>query len=668
MPKSGFNQAGYPLSDYVDDGSSVMASRFHRNPFLSRVALPNVVSQVVFIFCLTVSVSIVGEHQAFSHQVESDPLSGLPWHQWGQEAFDRAQAEDKLILLDLTAVWCHACHVMDQTTYADPKVLALLQANFIPVRVDTDQRPDLESRYRTGGWPTTSLLLPTGEIIFQANSLEPEVMIDLLQEARVLYDSEKEDLRQQAARLWDRVKKRMPREEPQAGVLRPSMANHSVEMMKKEFDFVNGGFRDHPKFFEPEAIQMALTYGFFENDVELIKMGLTTLEQQVALLDPVWGGFYRYAEHADWTQPHFEKMLTVQAQNLQNYVTAYQFTGNKEFKHISLRIIEYVERFLTDPHTGLFFESQDADVRDLDGVTLVSGAKYFSWDMIHRKANGMPSVDDKMYTGSNADMAWAYLHAAQVLGKTELKKRALRVLQRMVKERFDEEKGVAHEMGVHSFPLQGLLSDHIRLGLALVEAFRTTDDFTYLQQAEALAQVNQRILEDTKGGGFFDLPHSSENLGLLNIPTKPARENLQAVRWYVDLFHLTGKDTYRLTAERTLKSVVGTPQLLPIALIGLAVDEWFRPPVHIAVVGMPDDGLTQALWEAAQGLFCPRKMVKQFHPLQGSLKWGDITFPYEGKPSAFICTDQICLAPQYQAEGMAGGISELFTILKKPVL
>jgi uncharacterized protein YyaL (SSP411 family) len=280
----------------------------------------------------------------------------------------------------------------------------------------------------------------------------------------------------------------------------------------------------------------------------------------------------------------------------------------------------------------------------------------------------MPLVDRRMYTGSNADMAWAYLHAAQVLGKTELEERALKVLQRIMEERFDEKKGLSHGASNDSLQLYGMLSDHIRLGLALVEAFRATEDFTYLQHAEALAQVNQRLLEDTKGGGFFDLPHSSKNLGLLNIPTKPAWENIQAVRWYVDLFHLTGKDDYRLTAERTLQSVVGAPQPLPIALIGLAIDEWFRPPVHIAVVGMPDDEATQDLWKAGQRLYCPRKMVKMFHPQQGSLKWGDITFPYEGKPAVFICTDQICLAPLYQAEGMAESLSELFTILRRPVL
>jgi len=619
----------------------------------------------LIIFC-TVSLLVNGEQAVLSHQPGPDHQSQMQWYEWGQEAFNRAQAEDKLILLDLTAVWCHACHVMDQTTYADPKVLTLLQANFIAVRVDTDQRPDLEARYRTGGWPTTSLLLPTGEILFQANSLEPEVMTELLQEAKELYESEKEDLRKQAAQLWDRVKNRVQTNQSPDEVLRSSMASHSVDMMKNEFDSVNGGFRDHPKFFEPEAIQMALGYGFFENDVELINMGLTTLNRQVALLDPVWGGFYRYAEQADWSQPHFEKMLTVQAQNLHNYVKAYQLTGNSEYKHIALRIIDYVETFLTDQRTGQFFESQDADVRDQEGKTLVSGREYFAGDRIHRKAKGMPLVDGRMYTGSNADMAWAYLHASQVLGQPELQNKALNVLKRIVDERFDKKMGVAHGTIKGSFRLQGMLSDHIRLGLALVEAFRTTGDFRFLQQAEALVRTNHELLEDVNGGGFFDRPPSSDGLGLLSLPTKPARENIQAVRLYLDLFHLTNKDEYRSTAERTLQSVVGTPQPLPVALIGLAVDEWFRPPVHIAVVGMPDDVRTKALWKEARGLYCPRKMLKSFDPQQGPMKWGEITFPYDGKPSAFICTDRICLAPLYQSEGMKERLVELLTVLRKP--
>ncbi len=220
--------------------------------------------KIAIIFCLTFSLSLNGGNAALSHQTEADHQSGIQWYEWGEEAFKRAQAEDKLILLDLTAVWCHACHVMDQTTYADPQVLALLQAHFIPIRVDTDQRPDLESRYRTGGWPTTSLLLPTGEILFQANSLEPEVMVELLQEAKVLYESEKEDLRKQAAQLWNRVREHAHAKPSSDAVLHPAMAGQSVEMMKREFDTVNGGFRDHPKFLNLMPFSWLWLMGFLK--------------------------------------------------------------------------------------------------------------------------------------------------------------------------------------------------------------------------------------------------------------------------------------------------------------------------------------------------------------------------------------------------------------------
>ncbi len=632
-----------------------------RLPFL------HAVMKMAIILCLTFSLFLNGGNVAFSHQ--PDHRSSLHWYEWGKEAFDRAQSEDKLILLDLTAVWCHACHVMDQTTYANLQVLALLEENFIAIRVDTDQRPDLEARYRSGGWPTTSVLMPTGEILFQANSLEPEMMVQLLQEIRELYDSEKEDLQQQAAQLREDMRRRPQLTQSQEGAFRPTLVSHSVAMMKNEFDPVNGGFRHHPKFFEPEAIQLALSYGFFEHDMELMNMALTTLEKQVALLDPIWGGFYRYAEYADWSQPHYEKMLGIQAQNLRNYVAAFHLTQNSEYKYVALRIIEYVETFLTDSLTGQFFESQDADVRDSSGITKVSGADYFSKGGIHRKARGYPQVDRKQYSGSNADMARAYLQASLVFGKPEWRDRALKVLKGIVVEHFDLKKGLSHRMNPGSLILRGMLADHIRLGLALVEAFQVTEDVQWLKDAKVLALVNQELLQDQRDGGFFDHVPSSDKLGLLKISSKPASENILAARLYLSLFHLTNDDRYRSIAEQTLQSVVSTPQPLPIALIGLAADEWFRPPVHIAVVGKPDDGRTQSLIEEGRRLYCPRKMVKAFIPGSGALKWGNITFPTHvvEKPAAYICTDQVCLAPVYQAEKMKEGVAELLTVLRDAV-
>lgn len=591
----------------------------------------------------------------------------VQWHEWGNEAFGRAQAEDKLIILDLTAVWCHACHVMDQTTYANPRIVQLLNTKFIPIRVDTDQRPDLDARYRAGGWPTTNVLLPTGEILFQANALGFEEMEAMLLEVQSIYVTDKAVLLKEASQLWDRVQEQVEAGHSKAQVLQAAMVKQSVEMMRAQFDPVNGGFRDAPKFFEPEAIQMVLAYGFFEDDPGLLKIGLDTLKKQVGLLDPVWGGFYRYAEQADWSQPHFEKMLSIQALNLRNYVEAFQLTGDLQFKRIALALIEYVSRFLTDPETGLMYESQDADVRGTEGMGSMSGAEYYSLNENKRLAIGIPNVDQRVFTGSNALMAWAYLHASVVLEQVEIGDLALQMLSRLFEKRFDEKKGLAHGETGDGLNLYGLLSDHILFGQALLEAFRVTGQSQFLQNAEALAEVSRRILQDSANGGFFDHPQMPGKFGLLSFPTKPVKENLQAVLWYLDLFHLTEKPAYRSIAESTLQAMVMSRQPLPLALSGLAIDQWFRIPIHIAVVGNFDDAMTKVLMVEGQRMFCPGKIMKRFDPKEGPPKWGDIIFPYDERPVAFVCTDRMCSAPVFHAEDMKKSVADMMAVLRDPV-
>lgn len=590
----------------------------------------------------------------------------VQWHEWGNEAFGRAQAEDKLIILDLTAVWCHACHVMDQTTYANPRIVQLLNTRFIPVRVDTDQRPDLDARYRAGGWPTTNVLLPTGEILFQVNALGSEEMEAMLLEVQSIYVTDKAELLKEASQLWDRVQAQVEAVPSKANVLQAAMVKQSVEMMRAQFDPVNGGFRDAPKFFEPEAIQMILAYGFFEDDPELLKIGLDTLKKQVGLLDPVWGGFYRYAEQADWSQPHFEKMLSIQALNLRNYVEAFQLTGDLQFKRIALAIIEYVSRFLTDPQTGLLYESQDADVRGTEGIGSMSGAEYYLLNEGKRLAIGIPNVDQRVFTGSNALMAWAYLHASVVLEQVEIGDLALQILNRLFEKRFDVDKGLAHGGAGNGPNLYGLLSDHIFFGEALLEAYRVTGKSQFLQKSETLADVSQRILQDSANGGFFDHPQMPGTLGLLNVPTKPVKENFQAVLWYLDLFDLTEKQAYRSIAERTLQAMVMSGQPLPLALSGLAIDQWFRDPIHIAVVGNFDDAMTKGLMVEGQKMFCPGKIVKWFDPQEGPPTWGDIIFPYDERPVGFVCTDRMCSAPVFHAGDMKKSVADMMAVLRGP--
>ena len=280
----------------------------------------------------------------------NSPEGSIKWVEWSEEAFDRAMAEDKLILLDLTAVWCHACHVMDSETYSESNIVTLLNTKFIPIRVDTDQRPDVDSRYRSGGWPTTSILLPTGEILFQANSMGPEELGEALRESEEMYRKHKSDLVNHAKEIWQKVEQAKQNQKIPKAQIDPTIPANAIRVMQESYDATHGGFRDAPKFFEPEAITLAFHLEHQFPQENLKQIALFTLDQQMKLIDPVWGGFYRYATKADWSHPHYEKMLNIQALNLLNYLEAYQVTGDKRYKKVVEGTIEYVNRFLSELH------------------------------------------------------------------------------------------------------------------------------------------------------------------------------------------------------------------------------------------------------------------------------------------------------------------------------
>lgn len=585
----------------------------------------------------------------------TDSAQLVRWYEWGESAFVKAQKEDKLILLDLTAVWCHACHVMDETTYIEPDIVTLLNSSVVPVRVDTDQHPDLEARYRAGGWPTTSILLPTGEILFQANALAPDEMKELLREVVQLYARDKSDLRKQAQVLWRKIE-HPPASDYADQAISQGMVDHAVAFMKNQFDADHGGFRKTPKFFEPEAVSLALAQGFVNKDAELTHMGLHTLNRQQALLDPVWGGFFRYAEQADWTEPHYEKMLTIQAGNLRNYLEAFQLTKNSFYRTIAGSIVNYVWEFLTDHTHAQFWESQDADLRVTDGTTLLTGSEFFALNAEERNKKGIPHIDRRVFTGSNAEMAVGFLEASWILDRPELRRLALRIIRKLDEERWNPGQGLLHVSRGDKVAVSGLLSDHVQLGRALVAAFQSSGENDFLKRAEHLAGRTQALLEDSQGGGFFDRAPDQPGLGLLKMPIKSSRDNLQTALWYLDLFHLTQKQDYRMTAQRTIRAVIWAKQPVPIALMGTAVDRWYRGSVHVAVVGVPNDPVTLTFMAEGHLFYFPGKLIRQFNPEQESPQWGEISFPYHGKPVAFACTDRLCSPPVGSPEDLQANI------------
>lgn len=600
----------------------------------------------------------------FPPPVLSGASSTIQWLEWGDQAFDRAEAEDKLIVLDLTAVWCHACHVMDETTYADPLVVRVLNSEFIPVRVETDQRPDVEARYGRGGWPTTSILLPSGEILFQANVLPPEAMIEALRTSAAFYRENKRDVMQRAAEVWEKVEgARRSRVQPR-GTIHPAMETQILNAMKMQYDHVHGGFRDAPKFFEPEAIHLAFARRFWRHDSECEQMALFTLDQQLKLYDPVWGGFFRYAEEADWSKPHYEKMLLNQASNLINYLEAYQLTQQRKYREIVEGTMQYVMRFLADREHGGFYASQSADVHNVVGSgPSISGDAFFALNEVDRLTAGIPYVDRTILTDGNGLMAASYLKVAQAMGHSQAREFALKTLRRLYKERYQPGRGLAHLVQKGHPREFGLLADQVFFTGALIEAFVTTGVLRYLEHAEAIMADAVSLLEDTQGGGFFDRVPGMSALGLLKFPHKDLAVNAALSIVFSDLFYLTGKSLYREKAQNVLQFLVGRTGPLPIAQIGRAINRFLHYPVHIVVIGEKSKAEAQSLFLHGLALYVPGKIVRFLDPRVDSLSIGEVTFPKVSAPLAYVCTERLCSSPIARADALPDRFQEVFTAL-----
>src|SRR5581483_150392 len=234
----------------------------------------------------------------------------IGWQPWGEEAFERARREDKPLLLGISAVWCHWCHVMDETTYSDPAVIQLINERFVPVRVDNDERPDINARYNMGGWPTTAFLAPSGDVLAGMTYVPPDQMREILEQVSTYYRDNRETIEQKLAEInanRDRAASaERRREELSDQVLRDVL--HSVQ---DAYDPVYGGFGNEPKFPHPDAIDLLLHAYLRDGDRDALHMARKTLEYMCrgGTYDQEWGGFYRYSTKRDWSIPHYEKML-----------------------------------------------------------------------------------------------------------------------------------------------------------------------------------------------------------------------------------------------------------------------------------------------------------------------------------------------------------------------
>jgi uncharacterized protein YyaL (SSP411 family) len=339
--------------------------------------------------------------QASSAYLRSAMHQPIHWHQWGEEAFAAAQRGNKPILLDIGAVWCHWCHVMDRESYENPEVAQLVNERFIAVKVDRDERPDVDSRYQSaiqaisgqGGWPLTAFLTPDGRPFYGGTYYPPEDTYGRPGFKRVLigvsqaFAEKREDVIESAANVMAAISQAESFRGMSAGI-RMNIADHIATSAKQQFDHENGGFGDAPKFPHPAAIMVLIDSFVRANDDIARNVFTVTLEKMArgGIYDQLAGGFHRYSVDEHWIVPHFEKMSYDNSELLKCYVAAYQATGNAFFAEIARDIIRWMDEWLSDRERGGFYASQDAD------FSLDDDGDYFTWTL--KEAEAVLSPDE----------------------------------------------------------------------------------------------------------------------------------------------------------------------------------------------------------------------------------------------------------------------------------
>jgi len=319
----------------------------------------------------------------------------IRWHQWGEEAFAAAQRENKPILLDIGAVWCHWCHVMDRESYEDAETARIVNENYIAVKVDRDERPDIDSRYQAavqamsgqGGWPLTAFLTPEGKPFYGGTYFPPDDQWGRPGFKRVLatiadaFRSKRDEVVQQA----DMVLSAISQSESFAGrsaSVPPQIVRSVIASGLKIYDPDHGGFGSAPKFPHPSAMDLLIHLYSRSGDERLKEVITNTLEHMArgGVYDQLGGGFHRYSVDERWVVPHFEKMSYDNSELLKNYVHGYQATGNSFFAAVARDIIRWMDEWLSDRAEGGFYASQDADINlDDDG-------DYFTWTLDETRA------------------------------------------------------------------------------------------------------------------------------------------------------------------------------------------------------------------------------------------------------------------------------------------
>ena len=556
-------------------------------------------------------------------RADEPPPEAIHWNAWSPALFAQARREHKFVLLDLEAVWCHWCHVMDVTTYRDPEVVALLKTNYLAVRVDQDSRPDLSNRYEDYGWPATVVFNEAGgEIVKRQGYLPPDEMISLLR--AIIADPSPGPSVQAAPVLHFQDGLGLTRE--WRASLRQKLATG--------YDTRMASWGRNQKFLNWDNVEYCLGHTG-EDGGRYATMAKETLAAQLQLIDPVWGGVYQYSTDDDWQHPHFEKIMSVQAGNLRLYALAFTRWHAARDLSAAQAIDRYLRDFLTSP-SGAFYTSQDADL-----VQGVHATEYFQLPDAARRQQGMPRIDQHLYARENGWAIDALTTLYCVTGDASQLNRATRAAEWILANRSRPGGGFRHDTVDAAGPY---LADTLAMSRAFLTLYAATADRRWLARAETSMQFIIKTFAAQPGFVTAATNPQSE------FPARPQyNENVELARLGNLLFYYTGRAEYRTVAESALRWAaapeIAGRRFADVGGVLLADEELNTEPAHLAIVGGKHDPLALALWRVAlQGPDSYRR-IEWYDAAEGPLPNPDVPYPALSHAVAFFCDKGMCSLP-----------------------
>jgi uncharacterized protein YyaL (SSP411 family) len=533
-----------------------------------------------------------------------------------------------VILVEVSAAWCHWCHVMERTTYADPRVRAEIDAAFLPVKVDADARPDLAERWAEYHWPATAFLTPDArEVLALRGYRAPDVFLGDLARAR------------QAVREGRTLVEAPP---PSGGAGDGVPGRKALVTLRARLEGIvaatwdaeaaGWGFGQKYPFAAP--LEHAWTEAALSGRDAWREMALRTLAAEEALIDPVWGGMYQYSEGGVWGRPHFEKVVAVQAGAISAYAAAYRGTRDPRWLRDAQAVRRFVSAWLRGPG-GAFLTSMDADLGARDGGPAVDGAAYFARDDAGRRALGIPRIDRAAYAQENGRLVAAYADLFAASGDASALEEAKAAARRIFATHADGAGGLRHAEGD---PGVLHLGDQASFGRALLALAEVTGEASWRDEAARVARSLLARFRAPGGGGFLATTEDATAAGDFRARQAPLEPNADAARFLLALEAATGDAAWREAALRAIGSA-GAEGLAErfgprAAALLLAVEEALFPRTRVTLVADAFDEKAERLWAAALALDVPFAWRERAKPGMASPA-GGAAFPSSPVPALY---------------------------------